>query len=428
MNDDGTIHGILAVVRGRVIALGMRIASLGMRRIYAAVLLAVLCTAGMLLMIVPPSLFEPNMYLALRIIIAFWLAGVVCLLFFVIRGSFWNAGAVLFVCASAVVLSAAAVYSLLLPESKVILLCMIALTAAVFAFPVLETGWYAVTLAGVLAVCAAGFIAAGTGFMPMHLLGTAVVIAALTLWFVKWNYGRARQLVRETPSAPAAPAVQHSPADLKSSGEMAARIFHDLRTPLSIIKGYVDIIAVREGQLPQDKYREIAKVLADQTEVMNRLANDVRWFSQDLLVQRFSANVALLIRTAARAVKEDHGVSVSGGTEVTCMLDPVLMERALSMIIGFMLQQRNEPVAITAAVSVSGLSCEIILSDNGPGFTPDICAKLFEPFFNAGRKRLGLGLAVVKKIVVAHGGTIHAESACGAGTKICITLPVSAAV
>ena len=80
-------------------------------------------------------------------------------------------------------------------------------------------------------------------------------------------------------------------------------------------------------------------------------------------------------------------------------------------------------IQISTALHANGII--LAVSDNGPGFPPEMLARAFEPYVTGKTKGTGLGLAVVKKIIEEHGGTVHAENLEPHGARLCVTLPLS---
>jgi signal transduction histidine kinase len=110
--------------------------------------------------------------------------------------------------------------------------------------------------------------------------------------------------------------------------------------------------------------------------------------------------------------------------------DPVLIKTALSNLIINACQAitGSGRVDISIEASRRDNSIQISISDNGIGIPSEIIPKIFDPFFTTKETGTGLGLALVKKIITAHNGTIEAFSGQGRGTTFIITLPVESRV
>jgi signal transduction histidine kinase len=105
-------------------------------------------------------------------------------------------------------------------------------------------------------------------------------------------------------------------------------------------------------------------------------------------------------------------------------VDPFLMQRALTNIIGNALQAMPNGGTLSIKTKKNGQSASIRVADTGTGIPPENIRKLFEPLFTTKSRGVGLGLAIVKSMIEAHGGTITVESDVGRGAKFCITLPL----
>ncbi|MFP6606338.1 MAG: HAMP domain-containing sensor histidine kinase, partial [Myxococcota bacterium] len=112
--------------------------------------------------------------------------------------------------------------------------------------------------------------------------------------------------------------------------------------------------------------------------------------------------------------------------------DPERMRRVLVNLVGNALdavEQGDTPVPrlqIMAGENLAGTEVWVRVRDNGPGIHPDVLDKIFNPFFTTKDKGTGLGLALSKKVVDAHGGSMDVESDTEAGTEFVLTFPKSA--
>jgi signal transduction histidine kinase len=105
-------------------------------------------------------------------------------------------------------------------------------------------------------------------------------------------------------------------------------------------------------------------------------------------------------------------------------VDPFLMQRALTNIIGNALQAMPDGGSLRITTKKNGRSASINVADTGTGIPLENIGKLFEPLFTTKSRGVGLGLAIVKSVIEAHGGTIAVESDVGRGSKFCIALPL----
>jgi signal transduction histidine kinase len=112
--------------------------------------------------------------------------------------------------------------------------------------------------------------------------------------------------------------------------------------------------------------------------------------------------------------------------------DPEQMRRVIVNLVGNALdalEQSDTPVPrlqIMAGENLAGTEVWVRVRDNGPGIHPDVIDKIFNPFFTTKDKGTGLGLALSKKVVDAHGGSIEVESSVETGTEFVLTFPKDA--
>jgi signal transduction histidine kinase len=217
--------------------------------------------------------------------------------------------------------------------------------------------------------------------------------------------------------------------------QMTADIAHDLRTPLTVIIGYLE--ALRDQVLPPTPER-FATLYAE-TQLLLRLVEDLHTLSLadagELPLQRqLIAPSRLLERVAAtyRHTAEQQGVELVVEAEATvpeASVDPERMARALGNLVSNALRHTPAGGRVTLAARAAPSGVELIVADSGAGIPPEHLPNIFERFYRADAARSaetggsGLGLAIVKSLVEAHGGQIDVESVPGRGATFTITLP-----
>ncbi|MBN1206042.1 MAG: HAMP domain-containing histidine kinase [Myxococcaceae bacterium] len=229
---------------------------------------------------------------------------------------------------------------------------------------------------------------------------------------------------------------------LRSQRELLANVSHELRTPLARIRVALDLAAEGDAALARES---LADITTDLTE-LEQLVTDVLTAARldlgtdqtpgampPLRRERVEAG-ALIDKAAARfrATRPGHRLEVSaGGALPELDADPVLLRRAIDNVMDNA-GKYSEPgttVRLRARPTEAGLTLEV--ADEGIGIDASDMPHLFTPFFRSDRSRarttggVGLGLALARRIVAAHGGTITLESQPGAGTTARITLPAS---
>ena len=218
--------------------------------------------------------------------------------------------------------------------------------------------------------------------------------------------------------------------------ELLSDVAHELRTPLATIGAYVDGLA--EGVVASDG--EAWAALQTETKRLGRLVDDLQKVSRaeerqlDLQVEPVppAELIAAAVQVAAHAYEAK---SIELTTNVEGRLPPLIIDRdRLGEVLGNLLENALRHTATGNRVVVSatrrGDQVELAVADTGEGIAPEHLERVFERFYrvDGARSRAtggsGIGLAIARAIVEAHGGQIHAESeGPGCGATFVVTLP-----
>ena len=216
---------------------------------------------------------------------------------------------------------------------------------------------------------------------------------------------------------------------LSSLGEMAARLAHQIRTPLSSTVLYVDQLSKDIDQVKRDRICRALKAQLSQTEsLITSMLGFVRGGS---LLCLEPAKVKGVVE---EALSSCDGILEASGAEVTTnRINPSLTILAapteLASVIANMIQNaiqvcEDKPEIEVWAGAINQHMMLIRVSDNGPGIPSDIIDQVFDPFFTTRAAGTGLGLAVLASVVQRHGGTVHATNRESGGAQFTILLPV----
>jgi signal transduction histidine kinase len=224
---------------------------------------------------------------------------------------------------------------------------------------------------------------------------------------------------------------------LKTSDEQRrsflADVAHELRTPLSVIRGQAEAIA--DGVYPGDA-AHVAPIL-DATQALDRLVEDLRTLvltdAGNLVLHKEPTDVGALAVDAVDTFQtqaEAAGVKLTAGIAdnlPSVDLDAARMRSVLGNLLSNAIRHTPAGGSIQAGVSTSGEDVVITVTDTGEGIEPELLPRVFERFVKGAQSPgSGLGLAIAHDIVTAHGGQLAIESALGAGTTVRITLPATA--
>ena len=217
---------------------------------------------------------------------------------------------------------------------------------------------------------------------------------------------------------------------LSSLGEMAARLAHQIRTPLASTVLYVDQLSKDLDQVKRDRICTALKAQLSQTE--NLITSMLGFVRGGSLLCLEPAKVKTVIEEAVSSC--DGILEASGALLTTNRINPSLKILAapaeLSSVIANMIQNsiqvcEDKPEIEVWAGAINQHMMLIRVSDNGPGIPSDVIDQVFDPFFTTRAAGTGLGLAVLASVVQRHGGTVHATNRESGGAQFTILLPVN---
>jgi signal transduction histidine kinase len=232
-------------------------------------------------------------------------------------------------------------------------------------------------------------------------------------------------------------------ADLRRLEEhrkhVTADIAHELRTPLAVLQANLE--GMLDGIVEASPERLAA--LHGQVRLLGRLVDDLRDLSLAqagrLMLNRTDSDLRGLVDAAVSVVlprAQEKGVAVQARLAAGLPLLHVDRDRIMQVIHNLLDNAiRHTPAggAVTVDLSVRGAEVRLAVRDAGPGIPPDEIERVFERFYrlDASRSRAtggtGLGLAVVKSLVEAHGGRVEVASALGEGSTFVVVLPITPA-
>jgi signal transduction histidine kinase len=218
----------------------------------------------------------------------------------------------------------------------------------------------------------------------------------------------------------------------KMREEWIANISHDLKTPLSSIRGYMELMLEADEELTPEERNKFSKVIMDKSDYMELLLEDLKLtqkLKNDLIpINKEEVDMVELLREVVinilnHPIHGDRKVLFEPELEkVILTADPVLMQRALTNIIcNAIIHNPKETSVWVRIMNKKGLSIEI--EDNGRGIHKDDLENLFDRYYRGTNtdeacEGSGLGLAISKQIIEAHGGKIELKSEIGEGTKV----------
>ena len=219
---------------------------------------------------------------------------------------------------------------------------------------------------------------------------------------------------------------------LASVGRLAAGVAHEIRNPLSSIKGLATYFKERYQDKLDDQ--QIANIMIQEVDRLNRVVGQLLDFARPIKISKKPISMQALIEDSLKLVERQASEkNIKIETRFPAQMNPVAVDpdRLNQVLLNLYLNAIDSMDAggrlgISITNSQPTHNTEIEIMDDGTGISREDLAHIFDPYFTTKATGNGLGLAIVHNIVDAHGGKVTVESHPGRGTTFTISLPLSA--
>jgi len=209
-------------------------------------------------------------------------------------------------------------------------------------------------------------------------------------------------------------------------GEMAAVVAHEVKNPLTGIRGAIQVIGSRLPAGSKD-VPVIGDIVA-RIDALNDLMKDLLLFARPPQPRVAPVDVIVLLKAVTHLVRQDPAlkdlrVEVTGDAPML-IADAELIKIVVQNLLINGAQAMQGSGLMEIAVTSDDVVCQITIADHGPGIAPEVRKRLFTPFFTTKARGTGLGLSTARRLVEAHGGTLGIECPPAGGTSATLRLPV----
>jgi PAS domain S-box-containing protein len=209
-------------------------------------------------------------------------------------------------------------------------------------------------------------------------------------------------------------------------GELAGMVGHDLRNPLTSINGAAYYVKKRLSSKIDGKVKEMLDLIGKNIVYSNKIINDLLDYSKEIKLDLTESNPKSIIKKALSLVEIPKNVQVIDLTEdkPKIRVDTAKIKRVFVNILKNAVEAMPKGGTLTTKSRKSDGNLEFVFSDTGVGISKKTMEKLWTPLFTTKAKGMGFGLAICKRVIEAHGGSISVKSSRGKGTTFTVIIPI----
>ncbi|SDF60947.1 two-component system sensor histidine kinase NtrB [Sporolituus thermophilus] len=221
----------------------------------------------------------------------------------------------------------------------------------------------------------------------------------------------------------------HHLETLAALGQLAAGTAHEIRNPLTSIRGFTQLIQARALRRGDATTADYCRLIMQEIDHVNNILSDILSLARPHTRQLSLLNIVKIVHDVIAFM---YGEAILSGITLRPELPPEelwvqghidKLKEVLINICRNAFQAMGPGGILTLSVSADAVTVKIALSDTGCGMTRDIIEQIFTPFFTTKETGTGLGLAICQQIMHEHGGDIQVESTPGQGSTFTLLLP-----
>jgi signal transduction histidine kinase len=211
---------------------------------------------------------------------------------------------------------------------------------------------------------------------------------------------------------------------LAAIGELAGMVGHDLRNPLTGIKNSAYFLRKKGSDISQSQSKEMLEIIDRCVDYSNKIVNDLLDYSREIRLELEECFPRQIMHESLAMIQIPENVRIVNNLlqNQSLKADPDKLKRVFINLIKNAIDAMPDGGKLTIDSKVKG-NFEISFEDTGMGISDEVLPRLFFPLFTTKAKGMGFGLAICKRIVEAHGGSIAVKTEKNHGTTFTLKLP-----
>lgn len=208
--------------------------------------------------------------------------------------------------------------------------------------------------------------------------------------------------------------------------QVAAGIAHEIRNPLTSIKGAVSLQEFEIRKRNWEEVHSFQRIIREEIERLDELLAGFMDFTKPLKMEKQKMQVSDLVKRTLKMASNEPGMihldMTADDNLPECEVDPSLMRQVFINLIRNSIEACGPDGRLNIAIAWIPPRVRIIFADNGPGFEVQRLVRVMEPFFTTKDGGMGIGLSMCRKIVTAHGGKLEVGNGPEGGAAVIISL------